>query len=189
MSFYGQVVKDFNNYPALMAKVAELLVKGDYVCVLLGDHVAVATTWDDFDIGAIAKRLELEPRENGSIGYLCWTAGTTVDEPVVVGVLAVAAQAANVEPHSASADDELHEWLIWARERGASFLQAIAQVAFLSDLKHYRLLRPVLLNLKKMYPEDGLKTVKNGIAESNKSSLRCPADAELPSEHADKSRG
>ena len=31
MSFYGQVVKDFNNYPALVAKVAELLAKGDYV--------------------------------------------------------------------------------------------------------------------------------------------------------------
>jgi hypothetical protein len=55
-----------------------------------------------------------------------------------------------VEPHSASTDNELHDWLIWAREHGTSFLHAIAEAAFLSDLKHYRLLRPILLNLKKM---------------------------------------
>ena len=67
-----------------------------------------------------------------------------------MGTLAVAAQGANVEPHSASTDNELHDWLIWAREHGTSFLHAIAEAAFLSDLKHYRLLRPVLLKLKKM---------------------------------------
>jgi hypothetical protein len=154
MSFYGQVVKDFNNYPVLVGKVAELLAKGDYVCVLLGDGVAVATTWDDSDISAIAKKVELDPREDGSFGYLCWTAGGTVDKPVVVGTLAVAAQGANVEPHSASTDNELHDWLIWADEHGTSFLHAMAEAAFASDLKHYRLLRPVLLNLKKMYPEN-----------------------------------
>src|ERR1022692_3459249 len=155
MSFYGQVVKDFNIYPDLVAKVAELLGKGDYVCVLLGDGVAVATTWDDSDISAIAKKVELDPKhEDGSFGYLCWTAGGTVDKPVVVGTLAVAAQGANVEPHSATTDNELHDWLIWADEHGTSFLHAVAEAAFLSDLKHYRLLRPVLLNLKKMYPEN-----------------------------------
>ena len=154
MSFYGQVVKDFNNYPALVAKVAELLANGDYVCVLLGDRVAVATTWDDSDISAVAKKAHLEPKEDGSIGYLGWEAGGTVEQPFVVGTLAVTAQGGSVEPRSASADNELHDWLIWAREHGTNFLHAMAEAAFLSDLKHYRLLRPVLLNLKKMYPEN-----------------------------------
>jgi hypothetical protein len=152
MSFYGQVVKDFNNYPALVAKVSQLLDEGDYVCVLLGDGVAVARTWDDSDIGAIAKKAHLDPKEDGSIGFLGWTAGTTVDNPVVVATLAVIAQGASVEPHSASTDEELHDWLVWADEYGTSFLHAIAEAAFASDLKHYRVLRPVLLNLKKMYP-------------------------------------
>jgi hypothetical protein len=74
--------------------------------------------------------------------------------PVAVGTLAAAAQGANVEPHSASTDNELHDWLIWAREQGTSFLHAIAEAAFVSDLKHYRLLRPILLSLRKMYPEN-----------------------------------
>ncbi|MGB8065886.1 MAG: hypothetical protein WCF26_28645 [Candidatus Sulfotelmatobacter sp.] len=154
MNFYDKVVKDFNNYPALVGKVAELLAKGDYVCVLLGDGVAVATTWDDPDINAVAKKAHLDPREDGSFGYLCWTAGSTVDKPVAVGTLAITARGASVEPHSASTDIELHDWLIWADERGTSFLHAMAEAAFLSDLKHYRLLRPVLFNLKRMYPEN-----------------------------------
>src|ERR1039458_7314359 len=153
MSFYDRVVTDFNNYPALVGKVAELLAKGDYVCVLLGDHEACTTTWDDSDISAVAKKAHLDPKEDGSLGFLGWTAGTTVDNPVVVATLAVIAQGASVEPHSASTDEELHDWLIWAREH-SSFLHAIAEAAFLSDLKHYRLLRPVLLSLRKMYPEN-----------------------------------
>ena len=153
MIFYVKVVTEFHSYPALVGKVAELLANGDFVCVLLGDRVAVATTWDDSDISALAKKSELDPKEDGSIGYLCWEAGTTVDKPVVVGTLAVTAQGANVEPRSASVDNELHDWLASAAEHGTSFLRAIAEAAFLSDVKHYRLLRPVLLNLKKMYPE------------------------------------
>jgi hypothetical protein len=154
MSFYDQVLKEFNSYPALVAKVAELLAKGDYVCALLGDGVAVATTWDDSDISAVARKTHLDPKEDGSLGYLCWTAGSTVDNPVVAGTLAVIAQGANVETHSATTDNELRDWLIGARKHGTSFLHAMAEAAFLSDLKHYRLLRPVLLNLKKMYPEN-----------------------------------
>jgi len=154
MSFYDRVVTDFNNYPALVGKVAQLLAEVDYVCVLLGDGVAVATTWDDSDISAVAKKTHLDPKEDGSLGFLGWTAGTTVDNPVVVATLAVIAQGASVEPHSASTDEELHDWLVWADEHGTSFLHTMAEAAFLSDLKHYRLLRPVLLNLKKMYPEN-----------------------------------
>jgi hypothetical protein len=153
MSFYGQVVEDFNKYPALVAKVAQLLAEGDYVCVILGDGVAVATTWDDSDIGAVVKKAHLDPKEDGSLGFLGWTAGTTVENPIVVATLAVIVQGASVEPHSASTDEELNDWLVWADEHGTSFLHAMAEAAFLSDLKHYRLLRPVLLNLKKMYPE------------------------------------
>jgi hypothetical protein len=154
MSFYDKVLKEFNAYPALVAKVAKLLAVGDYVCVLLGDGVAVATTWDDSDISAVAKKAHLDPKEDGSLGFLGWEAGSTVDKPVVVGTLAVAAQGANVEPRSATTDNELRDWLIGAREHGTSFLHAMAEAAFASDLKHYRLLRPVLLNLKKMYPEN-----------------------------------
>ena len=71
MNFYDQVVKEFNKFPHTVAKAAELLAKGDYVCVLLGDGVAVATTWDDFNISAIARKVELEPREDGSLIYVC----------------------------------------------------------------------------------------------------------------------
>ena len=134
MSFYREIVKDFNKYPALVGKVAQLLAEGDYVCVLLGDGVAVATTWDDSDISAVAKKAHLDPKEDGSLGYLGWTAGTTVDQPVVVGTFAVAAQGANVEPHSAFTDEELHNWLIWADKHGTSFLHTIAEAAFVSDL-------------------------------------------------------
>ena len=105
MSFYDQVVKEFNSYPHTVAKVAELLAKGDYVCVLLGDHESVTTTWDDSDISAVARKVELDPKEDGSFGYLCWEAGTTVDQPVVAGTIAITAHGANVEPRSASADE------------------------------------------------------------------------------------
>lgn len=49
---------------------------------------------------------------------------------------------------SAYTDPELHDWLVWAEENGSSFLRAIATAAFLSDLMHYSLLRPVLLRLR-----------------------------------------
>ena len=32
-----------------------------------------------------------------------------------------------MEPHSATTDNELHDWLIWAREHSTSFLHAIAE--------------------------------------------------------------
>jgi len=89
MSFYGQVVKDFNNYPALVAKAAELLAKGDSVCVLLGNRCAVATTWDGDDIRAIARKVALNPREDGSLAYICWKAGTTIDHPAEAATIAI----------------------------------------------------------------------------------------------------
>jgi hypothetical protein len=49
-------------------------------------------------------------------------------------------------------DKTLYGWLVWAEEQ-TSFLQAIATAVFLSDVKHYSLLRPVLLKLREMYSE------------------------------------
>jgi len=56
--------------------------------------------------------------------------------------------------YSASTDPELRVWLRWASESGdmPSFVRAIAQAAFLADLPHYALLRPVLLELKRERP-------------------------------------
>ena len=59
------------------------------------------------------------------------------------------AQRADVTIHSAFTDDELHDWLRWAQENGSSFLRTTAEAALLADLKHYNLLRPALLDLKK----------------------------------------
>lgn len=45
-------------------------------------------------------------------------------------------------------DTELYDWLRWVEQNGPSFLQAVAEAAFMADLKHYCLLRPLLLKLK-----------------------------------------
>ena len=58
-----------------------------------------------------------------------------------------------MEPYSAFTDEELHSWLVFAEQHGTSFLQAIAEAAFVSDLKQYALIRPILLKLREMYPE------------------------------------
>jgi hypothetical protein len=47
---------------------------------------------------------------------------------------------------------ELLDWLRWAEENGTSFLRKLAEAAFGTDIPHYLLLQPVLLELKKMYP-------------------------------------
>jgi hypothetical protein len=52
-----------------------------------------------------------------------------------------------------SRDEELHNWLRWAEKDGSSFLKATAEAALIADLKHYNLLWPVLLELKKEWPE------------------------------------
>ena len=50
-------------------------------------------------------------------------------------------------------DEELHGWLRWAEETGSSCLKTTAEAALLADLKHYNLLRPVLLELKREWPK------------------------------------
>ena len=154
MIFCDQIVKEFKRYPHSVAKVAELLAEGRSVCVILGDHESVTTTWDDDDIFAMAKKVELEPREDDNLAYLGWEAGGTVDQPVVAGTITVTTRKANVELYSAFTDEELHDWLVWAGEHGTGFLQAIAEAAFVSDLRDYYSLRPTLKKLKRMYPEN-----------------------------------
>ena len=98
MSVCRQVVKDFNTYPATVATVAELLAKSDSVCVLLGNRCAVATTWDS-DISAIARKVELDPKyEDGSLRYLCWKAGSTVDKPVVAETITITTKGKKFPP-------------------------------------------------------------------------------------------
>jgi hypothetical protein len=52
--------------------------------------------------------------------------------------------------YSANTDPDLADWLRWASEsnEAPSFVQAIADAAFLADLPNYSLLRPLLLRLK-----------------------------------------
>jgi len=54
---------------------------------------------------------------------------------------------------SPAADVELHDWLRWAEENGNSFLKTTAEAALIADLKHYNLLRPILLELKRVWPK------------------------------------
>ena len=53
---------------------------------------------------------------------------------------------------SANTDPALRGWLRWADEHGTSFLQRIAEAALVADLKSYNLLRPILLELMKQWP-------------------------------------
>jgi hypothetical protein len=54
---------------------------------------------------------------------------------------------------SPATDVGLHGWLCWAEENGSSFLRMTAEASVIADLKHYNLLRPVLLELKDEWPE------------------------------------
>ena len=52
-------------------------------------------------------------------------------------------------------DPELSQWLRWASERGntPAFLRTVAKAALIACLPDYALLRPVLVELKRRYPE------------------------------------
>lgn len=52
----------------------------------------------------------------------------------------------NIE--SAYTDPELHDWIIRVEEYGSNFMRALAKAALVADIKHFNLLRPVLLKLK-----------------------------------------
>ena len=57
--------------------------------------------------------------------------------------------------YSAANDPELADWIRWACESGEAscFIHAIAEAVVIADLPHYTMLRPVLLELKREYPE------------------------------------
>jgi hypothetical protein len=56
---------------------------------------------------------------------------------------------------SANTDPELRSWLRWASERGSTpmFVSKVADAACLACLPDYGLLRPVLLELKRLHPQ------------------------------------
>ena len=55
---------------------------------------------------------------------------------------------------SAYTDTELIEWLRFEEEHGSSFMRAVADAAFFADTPSYILLRPVLLKLREISPQD-----------------------------------
>jgi hypothetical protein len=74
---------------------------------------------------------------------------------------------------SARQDDELRDWVRWAETNGTSFVRAIAGAAFVADIPHYLLLRPVLLKLKEEYPRRDLRIVRTTLGRS----FECPKKA------------
>ena len=58
---------------------------------------------------------------------------------------------------AANTDPELRDWLRWAAESGNTpmFVSMVAQAALIACSPDYQLLRPVLLDLKRRYPEVG----------------------------------
>ena len=58
--------------------------------------------------------------------------------------------------HSTNTDPELRDWLRWASESGSTpmFVRRVADAACLACSPDYQLLRPVLIELKRRYPED-----------------------------------
>ncbi len=60
---------------------------------------------------------------------------------------------------SAYADPELHDWLAWAEEHGSNFMRALAEAALVADIKHFNLLRPVLLKLKQEETRPAISSV------------------------------
>ena len=59
--------------------------------------------------------------------------------------------------YSAYTDPKLRQWLRWASESAKvpSFVPTVAEAALLACSPEYELLRPVLLELKRRYPEAG----------------------------------
>ena len=57
---------------------------------------------------------------------------------------------------SAHTDPELSHWLRWASESGSTptFIRTVAEAALMACSPDYILLRPVLVELKRRYPED-----------------------------------
>jgi hypothetical protein len=56
-------------------------------------------------------------------------------------------------PHT---DPEMHNWFHWASEQGhtPTFVRTVAEAARIGCTPDYELLRPVLVDLKRRYPEE-----------------------------------
>jgi hypothetical protein len=56
---------------------------------------------------------------------------------------------------SANTDPKLRSWLGWAAEGGNTpmFVRTVADAALIACIQEYELLRPVLIELKRRYPE------------------------------------
>ena len=74
---------------------------------------------------------------------------------------------------SAREDDELRDWVRWAETNGNSFVRTLAEAALLADLRHYHLLRPVLLKLKEEYPRRDLRIARTTVGRI----FECPKKA------------
>ena len=61
----------------------------------------------------------------------------------------------------ANQDEEMFYWLDAVRVRGGSFLSNLAITAFAADWVNYAILRPVLLEMKKKYPEYSYSNLKD----------------------------
>lgn len=55
-------------------------------------------------------------------------------------------------------DLELFDWLVAAQARGGGFVHAIADAGLRADPENYELIRPVLLELQRKYPQYSLKS-------------------------------
>jgi hypothetical protein len=57
--------------------------------------------------------------------------------------------------HSPHDDPELSQWLRWASEQGSTpmFVRTVAEAALMACMPDYVLRRPVLVELKRRYPE------------------------------------
>jgi hypothetical protein len=50
-------------------------------------------------------------------------------------------------------DPELLEWLAKANQQGGGFVSALARAALVADPENYPILRPVILEMRKKYPQ------------------------------------
>jgi hypothetical protein len=66
---------------------------------------------------------------------------------------------------SANTDPELRSWLRWASEGGntPSFVRKVAEAARVACTPDYRLLRLVLVELKRRYPEPSQPSPGSGL--------------------------
>jgi hypothetical protein len=64
-------------------------------------------------------------------------------------------------------DPELLEWLAKANQSGGGFVSALSRAALVADDENYIILRPVLMQIRRKYPQyERSEAVKQEIKES-----------------------